>query len=78
MEKKIEYVYLLKDHHRAVQDIYRNFQDAEKEALKNIEDWYGLDTLEKIEIKPMGYTRYFVEEEGRLMLKRQITRRIVK
>ena len=78
MAEEIKYVYLLKDHYRAVQDVFRNFEDAEKEALKNIEDWHGLDTLEKREIKSMCYTRYFVTEEDRLVLKKSISRRNVK
>ena len=78
MGEKTRYVYSLRDHFSYTQDVFKKFEDADAEALKNIKKFNELETVEKKIVVSRSIVKYFVSIENKLSLKQIVEKKELK
>ncbi|NQY42589.1 MAG: hypothetical protein HRT87_04510 [Legionellales bacterium] len=72
----MKYIYLVIDHHRNVQDVYKTLESAKEQALKDVNNFY--DSYTESEVRAGATIKYIVNENGRPLVYRSVVRRIIK
>ena len=73
---KVEYIYLVIDHHRHVQDAYKTLESAKKQALRDVNNFYHSYT--ESEVRAGATIKYLVNENNKPLVYRSVVRRIIK